>query len=82
MMERSAIMVKSNVIKAKGEFDDDQEESNHDGELKREKEKLDEPAERKPDDDASKKTRIETEEDNSLDLVEKALEEEFDFKND
>ena len=82
MMEGSAIMVKPSVSTAKGEFYDDREESNHDGELKREEEKLDESAERKPDDDASKKTWIEKEEGNSLDLVEKALEEEFDFKND
>ena len=82
MMAGSAIMVKSSVIKAKGEFDDDQEESIHDGELEREEEKLDEPAERIPDDDASKKTWIEKEEENSLALVEKALDEEFEFKND
>merc|ERR1711971_540911 len=75
MLVGSAIMVQSSVSTAEGEFDDGEEEGNHDREVRWEEEKVEEPAERAPDKNASKKTWIEKEGGNSLDLVEQALEE-------
>ena len=82
IMVGSAIMVQSSVCTSEGEFDDGEEESNQDKEVRWEEEKVEEPAEREPDKSASNKTWIEKEEGNPLDLVEQALEEEFEFKND